>query len=160
MRFAMHIQHETADRIRRIAAVIHQIVPVGVAALCYIAAKRLEKVETMLRGQISFEQYIPKRLRFGRSLALAEQRTPHLGEQRQLFGRRRFGMIGDIVRGARETVEGKNRRPKPFADQKGGDGKVLVRVALAGRKCGDVLHRCQAIACARPFHMPPRPRQC
>ena len=45
-------------------------------------------------------------------------------------------------------------------DEDGRDGKILVRVALAGTQRGGGLAHARVIAWARPFHIPPRPRQC
>ena len=68
-------------------------------------------------------------------------------------------MIGDIVGGAHEIVECQDRGPVALGDEHGGDGKILVMVALARGQCGGVFAHVPAIAWARPFHMPPRPRQ-
>ncbi len=46
--FAMHVQHEPAHRHGRIAAIIHQIVPVAIAQFGDVAAKGFQKVQRML----------------------------------------------------------------------------------------------------------------
>ncbi len=81
----VNIQNKAADRIRRVAAVIHQIVPVGIAQLRYIAAEGFEQIEPMLRGQISLVQYPLKRLRFQRGFALAEAANPASPPAAQAF---------------------------------------------------------------------------
>ena len=68
-------------------------------------------------------------------------------------------MIGDIVRGAHEAVEGQDRRPQLRANQARGDGKVFIPMAFARREVGRVRHCSPAMAWLRPFHIPPRPRQ-
>ena len=47
---AVHVQHEAADRRRRIAAVVHQVVPVVVAQLAHIATEGLQQIERMPRA--------------------------------------------------------------------------------------------------------------
>ena len=81
-------------------------------------------------------------------------------QQRELgFGRSGF-MVGDIVGGAHEAVKRQDRRAVARRDEDGSDGKILVAMALAGLKLCDIAHaRNPVSAWARPFHIPPLPRQ-
>ena len=47
---AMHVEHEAADRHRRIAAIVDQLVPVRVAVLGDVLAERLEQILRVLRA--------------------------------------------------------------------------------------------------------------
>ncbi len=153
---AMHVQHEAADRHRRIAAIVHQLVPIRGARFGDVAAEGFEKIERVLVGQAPLGEHAAQRDAFRRGVAFAGQAGAHIFEQGELLGRRGAGMVGDVVGGARETVESENRRAVPLRDQHRRDGKILVLMALAGSEIAHVL----PIACALPFHMPPRPRQC
>ncbi len=90
---------------------------------------------------------------------LAGKGAPHGLQQGELAGRRGRGVIGHVVRHPGETVEGHDRSPVFRLQDEGRDGEVLVLVALAGLQRGGVGHARVPIACARPFHMPPLPRQ-
>ena len=68
-------------------------------------------------------------------------------------------MVGHVVGRPRETIEGQDRRPQLGPHQPRGDREVLVPMALAGCEVGGAGHASPAMAWARPFHMPPRPRQ-
>ena len=93
-----------------------------------------KKIEAVLGCQIVLAQDFSKLLRFRRSLAFAEERTAHLGEQCKLFCGRRLGVIGYIVGRSCKSIEGENNRAMLFADQKRRDGKILASVILAGGK--------------------------
>src|SRR5262249_25041625 len=72
------------------------------------------------------------------------------------FRRRR--MVGDVVGGTREAVEGEDGRAQLAAHEHRRDGEVLVAMALAGSEGRSPRHASPAMACMRPFHNPPRPR--
>ena len=44
----MHIEHKAAHGHRRVAAIIDQLVPVGVAQFCDVPAEGLEQIERVL----------------------------------------------------------------------------------------------------------------
>ena len=117
----------------------------------------------------------------GAKAALGERRLQRLGfriggpaagqrrvepvEHRELLVRRELRMVGDVVGGAHEAIEGEDRPAMLRLDQPRGDGKILVAVALAGAGFGRGDHQpavppAEAAAWKRPFHAPPRPRQC
>jgi len=98
-----------------------------------------------------------QRHRLGRAFSV--QPGAHLREQVELGFGRSLRVIGNIVRRSREAVIGHNRRAMLGAKQEARHRKILVSVILARSKVGYVCHR-PAAACARPFHMPPRPRMC
>ena len=58
---AVHVEHETADRHRRIGAVAHEIVPVAVAQLGGVEAERLEQILRMLRRHAALGQRATQR---------------------------------------------------------------------------------------------------
>ena len=114
---------------------------------------------------------------FGRKLALGERRAkPHRDrivgvgaveprfeaiEQTKFFGRRERCVIGNVVGGAHEIVERQDRRAIARMNEKGRNREILIPVALARPQCARFVHRnSEILACARPFHMPPRPRAC
>src|SRR5262245_45769974 len=68
-------------------------------------------------------------------------------------------MIGDVVGGAHEFIEGENGRAMARMDEPRGHGKILVPMALARSRFGGIDHHPSAtLACTRPFHLPPCPR--
>ena len=67
-------------------------------------------------------------------------------------------MIGHVIGRAGKSVKGENDRTVPRLYQNRRNRKVFVPVSLAGRELGGFAHAVPA-ACARPFHIPPRPRQ-
>ena len=74
-------------------------------------------------------------------VALAEQFGLEQIEIAQLLVRRERRMIGDVVGGADEIVEGKDQRPVPRMDDPRGDRKILVAVRLAGPQVAGAAHR-------------------
>jgi hypothetical protein len=49
-------------------------------------------------------------------------------------------MIGDVVGGADEIVEGQDRLAVARRNEKGGDREILIPVALAGPQIAGVVH--------------------
>ena len=158
--FAMQVEHEAADRRRRIAAVVHQLVPVGVAPLGDVAAEGFQQIERMAVREIrapAGQTRSAFAFRAGAGLAAQPRLQPiELGKLLPGIGRR---VVGDIVGRAREPVEGQDRRAQLGAHEPRGHRKILVPVSLAGGEVGRAGHASPAMAWTRPFHMPPRPRQ-
>jgi hypothetical protein len=170
---AVHVEHEAADRHRRIAAIADQVVPVGVAVLGDILAKRRQQVLRVLRGKVAFRQRRAQRHARGIVLIVAEQAAFEAVEMRELVGLRQRRMVGDVVGDAHELVERKDRAAMRRRDQPRGHGEILVPRALAGSQlCGVDRHDpellasevfceafcLEALACTRPFQRPPCPR--
>ncbi len=128
----MHVEHETSDRHRRIAAVMDDLVPVLVAQLGDVHAEGDQQVKSMARGHAAR----------GERPAQADSDILRLAgpgefgleqiQQPQLLVARQARMVGDVVGGAHEIVEGEDQRPMLGADDPGRDRKVLVPVCLAG----------------------------
>ena len=77
----------------------------------------------------------------------------------QFLSGRRGRVVGNIVGYARKPVESENGRTVARLNQIGRDGKILVTMPLARGKSVSVARFTHAMAWARPFHMPPLPRQ-
>ena len=88
---AVHVEHEPADRHRRVAAVVHQVVEVAVAQLGDVHAKRIEQVLRVLRAQPARSEFVAQRDALRLGIALAEQRRLQAVEQLELFGGRSVG---------------------------------------------------------------------
>src|SRR5256885_1116965 len=71
LRLAVQVEHETADRRRRISAIVHELVPIGVTSLRDVAAEGLKKVERMPVRETSGLQHRMQRfaLRAGAGIA-------------------------------------------------------------------------------------------
>ena len=80
-RLAVHIQHEPPDRHGRIAAIVHQLVPAGVACLGHVAAEGFEQVQRVLVGQVVGLQGPAQALALGADPVGAGQPGLQLGEQ-------------------------------------------------------------------------------
>ena len=159
--FAMHVEHEAADRHRRKPAIVDQLVPVGIAQLGRVLAEGLHQVLRVLRRQPAPTQHVAQLDAFRLVVVLAEEARLERIETRELFVGGKPRVVGDVVGGAHEIVEGKDRRPVPAADQPRGDREILVAVALAGSQFGACRHcRLGASTWTRPFHWPPRRRAC
>ena len=65
-----------------------------------------------------------------------DRRVGEAIEQLDLALGRQGGVIGHVVAGADEVVEGQDRAPVAGMDQVRGDGEILVPVALAGARRG------------------------
>ncbi len=137
----MHVEDEAADRHGRERAVIHELGPVGVAALPGIEPERLQKVEGVTRRQAARRQNPPQRLRLGIGGAAPGQGRLQAVQEDELVVCRQSGVIGDVVGGADEAVEGEDRLAMARAHEARGDGEILVamRFAGAGLSCRDHL---------------------
>ena len=82
-----------------------------------------------------------ERLGFVDLFAVAEQFGFQKVEVTQLFLRRQFGVVGDVVGGPDEIVERKNRRPVLRTDDPRGNRKILVAVRLARPEVAGAVHR-------------------
>src|SRR5262245_2122288 len=72
---AMHVEHETADRHGRVPAIVHELLPVGIAALGHVLTKGSEKIERMDRCKGRPSQNSPERDGGLGAVGLAEQRV-------------------------------------------------------------------------------------
>jgi len=108
------------------------------------------------------EPILPHHLREGHSLlgALTLQSAPQVRKPAKLLVRIGGRMIRDIIGGSRKAVEGHDRAAMLRLKQDRSDGKILVAMPLAGGEIDHVRAHRPTAACARPFHMPPRPRPC
>ena len=82
----MHVEHEAADRHRRIAAIVDQFVPVGVAVLGDVLAERLEQVLRVLGRQVALGQRRAQRDAGRIVVVAAEQACFQPVEVRELVG--------------------------------------------------------------------------
>src|ERR1700720_1529597 len=130
----MYVKHKTPNGHGGVPAIFHQFVPVCVTQLGHIAAKSLEKLQRMLGRKILSRENVAKFCRFGRKIGLAMQRAPHVFEQMQFLCWLGTRMVGYVVSRARKSVEGKNDRAIPLADQKGCDGEIFVAMPFARRE--------------------------
>ena len=158
--FAVHVQDETADGHGRIPAVLHQVVPIAIAALGDVLAECRQQLQRMARGKTRLGKRAPQGDRIGRRIGLPRRVSLERVEKRELvaFGQR--GMIGSIVGCPGKPIECEYRRPKARSNQQRRDGKILIVLGFAGLELDAGAHRFSGRDCARPFHMPPRPRQC
>ena len=70
---AMHIEHEAADRHRRVAAIMNEIVPVRVAQLGHVHAERGEQILRVARRKPALGERVAQPHGFAIVAALAEQ---------------------------------------------------------------------------------------
>src|SRR5882724_2582672 len=81
----------------------------------------------MLRGNPSLDQTLPHRCSGGRILSRAAvEDLGHKVEAPDLFLRAQVGIIGDVVGGSGEAVEGVDMLPQIAPDQKGSDREILA----------------------------------
>ena len=139
---------------------MHQLGPVAVAALGDVEAERREEIERVPWPEPRVGQCATQRQCIRRCLGLAEQRRLEQVQGRELLSLAEPRMVGHIVGGAGEAVECENGSAKARSNENRRDREVLVPLGLAGLEICCVDHRLAGIACIRPFHSPPRPRQC
>src|ERR1700689_435244 len=84
----------------------------------------------------------------------------HVVEEPKFLLCRSRRVICDVVCSAGEAIKRKHSAAVFGRDQNRGDGEILVLVTLAGLQCMCSVGHALFIAWARPFHIPPRPRQC
>ena len=178
---AVHVEHEAADRHRRQRTITDQIVPVAIAQLGHIELESGEQILCVPRRQRALGERRAQTHRRHILAVLADEARAEPVEEPKLLFRRKRRMVGDVVGGANEIVECQNRAAMARMDEKRRDRKVLVPVSFSRAPVGRVghariVHRgsetlplCRLasctlpswrLACARPFHMPPRPRAC
>jgi hypothetical protein len=156
---AVDVEHVAPDRHGGVGAVADQVVPITVAQLGHVHAEGGEQILRMARRELARRQLRAQCDRDRIVVVPAEQRRFELIHQCELFRRRQRGMVGNIVGGAHEFVEGEDRRAVARMNEPRRHGKVLVPVALARSCLGRSDHRDpDALACTRPFQLPPRPR--
>ena len=117
------------------------LVPVLVAQLADVHAERDQDVEGVARRHCAFRQRMAEADRFFLGIALSEQFRLEQVEIAELLLGRQFRVIGDIVGGADEVIEGKNQRAVARMDDPRRHRKVLVAVRLAGSQFGCGGHR-------------------
>ena len=105
----MHVENEAADGRGGETAIIHQLRPIGVAILSRIEPESLEQIESMLRAQAALGKLKPQRLGLVGRRSTSGQRIVEIVEKLKLRLRRQGRVIGDIVGGAHEAIEGEDR---------------------------------------------------
>lgn len=135
--FAMHIEHEAADRHRGKAAIGDQVLEIGVAPLGYIEAEGGEEVLGMAWRQAVFGKCRAQ----GKAVRLAvgagfEQTLFELIEMVQLVGLAERRVVGDVVGDAHELVEREDDPAMAWMNELRGDGKVFVAGSLARAQIG------------------------
>src|SRR5262249_46746909 len=138
---AMDVQDKAADRHRRIAAIVDELVPSLVAEFGHIHPERRQQVQRMARRHAAFGKRATQADRFLLAVALAKQLSFEQVEIGKLVGRAKCCVIGDVVGGPDKVVERKNHSPVPRMDQKGGNREILVAVSLAGSQFARSSHR-------------------
>ncbi len=157
----MNIEHEAPHGAGGIAAIFHQVIPVAITQLGDVEAKGLQQIEGMAGRHATLGQRRAQRQGISLRVAAAEQGFFHPVEQCEFFCRHQARMIGDVIGHAREAIEGENDAAMTRADEAGGDGEILVAMALARSNSARRAHGAPAPgAWARPFHIPPRPLPC
>ena len=151
---AMDVEHEAADRHRRIAAIMDHLVPVLVAKLRHVHPERDQDVERMARRHRTLRQRAPQIDGLGLAVAAAQQFGFEQIEIAELVAVAERRMIGDVVGGSDEIVERQNQRPVARMDDPRRDRKVLVAVCLAGSQFARAGHQelatiqLKTVACA------------
>src|SRR5262249_14052959 len=72
---AMHIEDETPHRHRRVAAIVHELIPIRVAAPGHVLPEGGEEVERMGRCKARLRQNSPQRQRSLSAIRFAKQRV-------------------------------------------------------------------------------------
>jgi len=112
----VNVEHEAPDRHRRIAAIVNEFVPVGVAKLVDIHPERGQEVERMARRHRTFRQRLAEIDGFRLAVALAQQLGLEQIEMGELGARFERRVVGDIVCGPDKIVERRITRPMPRVD--------------------------------------------
>ena len=163
---AVHVADKAADRHGRQRAIADEIVPIAIAELGDVELERGKQILRMLGRKIALGKRVAQPHRYRIFVALSGQARIEAIEQRKLFFRLERGMVGDVVRGAHEIVERQDWRTMARLNQPGSHREIFIPMTLArapvpGVTFARVTHRnSETLACARPFHMPPRPRAC
>ena len=128
----MDVEHEPADRHRRIAAIVDHFVPVFITKLGDIHPERGQNIERVARRHRTLRQRAAQLDGFGLAVAPAQQFGFEQIEIVELFARTERRVIGDIVGGPDEIVEAQDQRPVTRMNDPGRDREILVTVRLAG----------------------------
>ena len=123
-RLAMDVEHEAADRHRRIAAIFDQLVPVAVAQLGHVHAERREQVLGVARRQLALLERGAQPPRRGFAVGAAEKAGFERVEMGELLGRAR---ASDDRRCRRRC--GRSRR-RPGSDR---DAAALISSEATGK---------------------------
>ncbi len=127
----MDVEHEAADRHRRIAAVVNHVVPVLVTQLGDVHPERDQHVERVAWRHGALGQRVAQADSLFLGIALAQQfRLEQIEITELLVGRERR-MVGDIVGSPDEVVERQNQRAVPRMNDPRRDRKILVAVGLS-----------------------------
>ena len=128
---AVRRQDEPAHRRRRVAAIVHEFVEVGIAGLGRVHAEGDQKVERVSWRQPGPRQGGPERDGGWRGVRASEQRRLEQVEPADLLVRWQRRAVGDVVGGAGERVERHHGRAMPGRDQRRRHGEILAFVVLA-----------------------------
>ncbi len=162
VRLAVQIQHVAAHRHGAVAAVIHQLRPVGVAAFGGVLPEGVQQVARVFRGNAGGGQRGAQPAGRGAALgAAALQHVFHNAEAGDFLGLGQLSAVGDVVGIAGEGVECVHVGAQPRRDQPGADREIFGVAVLAGPgldrgRCGIRKGHCQEYI--RRFHITPRPR--
>jgi hypothetical protein len=154
------VEHEPADGHGAVATVVEQRGEGLVAADDDVPAEGLEELAGVDQGKPAPLRRAAEgeSFRIGRGLPVESRlHGPEAGELVRGGGGR---VVGHVVGLSGEAVEAHHRRAVGLSEDEGGDGEVLVAVALRRRARGvRRRHARPSRAWARPFQSPPRPRQ-
>src|SRR5260370_11375558 len=129
---AVNVEDKTANRHRRISAVFDQLVPSPVAQLGDIHAERREQILGVAWRQVPVFECSTQSLRHRFALDMAEKAGLKRVKMGKFLVRLERRMIGDVVSGADEFIEGQNGGAMLRFDQYGCDREILVPVTFAG----------------------------
>ncbi len=127
---AIQVQHQTAHRVGRAPAVVHDLAEARVAGFFHVlregrqqVAKWRERDGVRADGGGQRTEY-----RVGRRFAAfdAVQFCQIGGQLGQPFGGERVTFVGDIVRAAGKSVDGFHRLAQPLGQQPGRNREVFV----------------------------------
>ena len=138
---AVNVEHEAADRHRRVAAIVDHVVPVLVTQLGDVHPERDQHVERVARRHRARGERVAQADRLLLGVALAEQLRFEQVEQPKLFVRRQRRVIGDVVGRPDEIVEAENQRPVTRMNDPRRDRKILVTVGLSGSQFARAGHQ-------------------
>ena len=102
---AVKIEDKAPYRIGGIAAIVHELVPIGVATLGYVGAECREKIERMCGGEAVLRQHRSERQGRLGLVGFAKQRSLQEIKSGKFIALRERGMVGNVVGCAGKTVE-------------------------------------------------------
>ena len=143
-------QHQPAHGVRRVARVLHGLVPCVVAGLHLVLAEGMQQIVEETARQVAGDDGLVQRDEdgmarlLGRVVALVEHRAP--GIQQAQRGHRVAHLVAQIVGDAAEGVKAVEVRTKARGEEEGGNVEVLIvragKLAAPGAgliQCGPVL---------------------